>query len=325
LAVTPYVVAELSANHNGSLSRALALVDAAADCGCDAIKLQTYTPDTMTLDYPYYAAGLWEGRTLYDLYREAQTPWEWHAPIFERARQKGLACISTPFSREAVDFLVGLGVDALKIASFEITDLELVRYAASKGKPLYISTGMATREEIIRALAMIDYVPVTLLKCTSAYPAPVSRMNLRTLTGGLWAQDFGLSDHTLGHTAAVCAVALGATVIEKHLTLSRADGGPDAAFSAEPQEMRELVRACRDAYAALGKVAYGPQAGENPYYRRSIIVAQDIKAGEVLTRENVRCLRPNIGMDAGEYRNVIGKRVGKDLKRGQGLQWSHLA
>ena len=340
--MTPYIIAELSANHNGSLDRALALVDAAAAAGCNAIKLQTYTPDTMTLDYPYKAAGLWEGKTLYELYAEAMTPWEWHEPIFERARQHGLDCISTPFDASAVDFLVGLGVDALKIASFEITDQSLIEYAATKCPRIILSTGMATEAEISLATICVQHGHIrspfpswkpgmppamVVLKCLSAYPAPVEHMNLLTIAQ--MVEDYGsrrvgLSDHTLGHTAAVAAVALGATVIEKHLTLSRADGGPDAAFSAEPAEMAALVAACRDAYAALGSVTYGVQEGENPYYRRSIIVTQDIPAGGEVTRENVRVLRPCIGLPPKELPNVLGRRAAKDIKRGQGLQWEVL-
>lgn len=328
--MTPYVIAELSANHNGSLDRAFALVDAAAEAGCAAIKLQTLTPDGITLDYPYHAKGLWAGRTLYELYTEVYTPWEWHPLIFERARRHNLDCISTPFDLTAVGFLDCIGVDAYKVASYEITWLALIEAIARRGRPVYISTGMATEAEVVEAYRTVRPYgqSLTMLKCSSAYPALPEHLNLRTLFDMrdiVPGARLGFSDHTLGWTAAVTAVALGAEVIEKHLTLSRLDGGPDAAFSAEPHEMRALVAACRDAALAVGNVTYGPQDGEDTYYRRSLIVTQDILAGGTITRENVEVLRPCIGIEPKFLNTVLGMTVKRNVARGAGLQWHHFA
>ena len=328
----PYVIAELGANAGSSLNRALALVAAAANAGCDAIKLQTYTPDCMTLDEPYFAKGLWQGRTLYELYAEAQTPWDWHPHIFDRARELGLDCISTPFSFGAVDYLTGLGVDAFKVASFEANWLELISYIGSKKKPVYISTGMASSAEITEAwravvVASLGEVKPTMLCCLSEYPARAENMhlaNIPDLKRIMPVVRVGLSDHTLGHEAAVLAVALGAEVIEKHLCLSRADGGPDAEFSAEPQEMKALVEACHRAAAIIGRPAYGEREGENAYYRRSLIATRDIGVGELVTMGNVGVLRPNIGLPPGALDEVLGLKATQPVRKGEGLQWHHL-
>lgn len=329
--MTPYIIAELSANHNGSLERALDLVDLAAHAGCDAIKLQTYTADEITLDCDFPAAGLWAGERLYDLYARAQTPRSWHEVIFAQARKHGLDCISTPFSLDAVDFLAPM-VDAYKIASFENNWYDLIRYAASKGKPMYISLGMASGAEVMEAwrqayVASKGVVKPTLLHCVSAYPADVEDMHLANIVDlhrWLPTAQIGLSDHSPGHEAAVIATALGASVIEKHLCLRRSDGGPDSAFSLEPHEMAELVRACRDVAAVIGEPHYGGGKGENPYYRRSIIATRDIAAGEELCCSNVAVLRPNVGLPPGALDEVIGKRAAVDIKRGEGIGWHHL-
>jgi len=329
--MTPYIIAELSANHNGSLERALDLVDLAAAAGCNAIKLQTFTPDTITLDFPFHADGLWRGRTLYSLYQQAYTPWEWHKPIFDLAHDKGLDCISTPFSLEAVDFLEPL-VDAYKVASFENNWLQLIGAIGRKGKPVYISLGMATQDDIIAAWREVvvqskGEIKPTLLHCISAYPAKVEDMRLSTLTDmRRWMPTvkLGLSDHTLGHTAAVIATALGAEVIEKHFCLRRADGGPDAEFSLEPAEMAELVRAVREVGAAIGTPAYGLREGENAYYRRSIIATRDIEPNEEFSWANLAVLRPNVGLPPGAWDEVVGRRACRHIARGEGIQWRDL-
>ncbi|HQR87910.1 MAG TPA: pseudaminic acid synthase, partial [Caulobacter sp.] len=300
---SPYVICELSGNHNGSLERCLTMVDAAAATGCDAIKIQTYTADTITLDVdrPEFRihGGLWDGRTLYELYQEAQTPFEWHAAIFERARQHGVTLFSSPFDETAVDLLDGLGAPAFKIASFEAVDLPLIKYAASKGKPLIISTGMANLQEMQTALdtalgAGAD--GVMLLHCVSSYPSTFADANVRTVAD--MAQRFGcpvgLSDHTPGTAASVAAVSVGACAVEKHFTLARSDGGPDAAFSLEPVEFKALVDDCRNAWAALGRAHYDTLGSEQAslLFRRSLYVTADVKAGEPLTRANVRSVRP---------------------------------
>ena len=328
----PYIIAELGANAGGSLDYALRLVDAAADCGCDAIKLQTYTPDCMTLDEPYFASGLWQGKTLYELYAEAMTPWDWHEPIFAKARLRGLGCISTPFSFGAVDFLDKIGVDAYKVASFECNWYDLIARIGAKRKPVYISTGMASVGEIVEAwrtvvVASCGAVKPVLLHCLSAYPAALDDMHLANMTSiksFLPTAQVGLSDHTLGVVAAMAATALGAVAIEKHFVMSRDDGGPDAAFSTEPMEMCRLVDNCRAVARAIGEPKFGGGAGENPYYRRSIIATKDIAVGEMVCLGNVGVLRPNIGLEPGALDEVIGKKVTQPVRRGEGLQWQHL-
>ena len=333
----PYLIAEMSGNHNQSLERALEIVDRAADAGADAIKLQTYTPDTMTLDVraPGFviedAGSLWAGRQLYDLYREAYTPWEWHAPIMERAARRGLHCFSSPFDDSAVAFLETLGVPAYKIASFECVDLPLIRRVAATGKPMIISTGMASAAEIdeaVRTARNAGNANVVLLKCTSTYPATPANTNLRTIPSmrDTFGCPVGLSDHTMGCGVAVAAVAFGAVVVEKHFTLSRADGGVDSAFSMEPDEFRQLRVETERAWLALGGVVYGgtPDAAKSRMFRRSIYVARDMKAGEVLGEHNVRVVRPSLGLPPRFLEVVLGKRVNRDLAAGTPLDWSHI-
>lgn len=329
----PYLICELSGNHNGSLERCLAMVDAAADTGCDAIKIQTYTADTITLDVdrPEFKinGGLWDGRSLYDLYQEAQTPFEWHAAIFERARQRGVTIFSSPFDETAVDLLDGLGAPAFKIASFEAVDLPLIRYAAAKGKPLIISTGMANLQEMRAAhdAALEAGAPgVLLLHCVSSYPATFADANVRTVPdmAARFGCPIGLSDHTPGAAASVAAVSLGACCIEKHFTLARADGGPDAAFSLEPAEFKALVTDTQNAWAALGAAHYDVLGAEraNLQFRRSLYVTADVKAGETLSRANVRSVRPGNGLPPAELDKVLGRTATRDLARGEPLDWS---
>ena len=330
---SPYVICELSGNHNGSLERCLTMVDAAADTGCDAIKIQTYTADTITLDVdrPEFKihGGLWDGRTLYELYEEAHTPFEWHAAIFERARQRGVTIFSSPFDETAVDLLDSLGAPAFKIASFEAVDLPLIKYAASKGKPLIISTGMANLQEMQTALdtALQAGAPgVLLLHCVSSYPATFADANVRTVPdmAARFGCPIGLSDHTPGTAASVAAVSVGACVIEKHFTLARADGGPDAAFSLEPLEFKALVDDTKNAWASLGAAHYDVLGAEQGslLFRRSLYVTADIKAGETLSRANIRSVRPGNGLPPGELDNVLGKSATRDIARGEPLDWS---
>jgi len=328
-----YVIAEISANHAGRLDRAEELVRAAAEAGADAAKLQTYTADSMTLDSseaPFRVGDemLWAGRTLYDLYDEAHTPWEWHARLRDVAREVGIDLFSSPFDQAAVDFLVKLDVPAMKIASFELVDLPLIRAAAATGRPLIMSTGMATAEEIDEAVVAANgagAVGIVLLRCNSAYPAPAAEMDLRTIPDMIdrWALPVGFSDHTLGTTAAVTAVALGASVLEKHITWSRAEDTADAAFSLEPAEFAELVRQVHEAEASLGGVRYGPSDRERPslQYRRSLFVTHDVRAGDVFNRENVRAIRPGHGLAPKELDRVLGRRAAKDIERGTPLSW----
>jgi N-acetylneuraminate synthase len=330
----PFVIAEMSGNHNGSLDRALAIVDAVADAGAQALKLQTYTADTMTIDLAEREfviddpASLWAGRTLYDLYREAHTPWAWHAPIFGRARQRGLAAFSTPFDPTAVDFLESLDVPCYKIASFENIDLPLIRKVASTGKPMIISTGLATLAEIgqaVDAARIAGCRDLVLLKCTSAYPASPADSHLNTIPHLRESFDceVGLSDHTLGIGAAIASVALGATVIEKHVTLRRADGGVDSAFSLEPQELRQLVHDAECARLALGTVHYGPGPNEvnSLRFRRSLYVVRSMRAGETYSRENVRAIRPGLGLPPRHIDGVLGRRATRDIAAGTALAW----
>lgn len=325
----PFIIAEMSGNHNQSLDRALQIVDAAAEAGVDAVKLQTYTADTMTIDSdrPEFIIddpkSLWYGRKLYDLYKEAHTPWEWHKDIFDRCRQKGIIGFSTPFDATAVDFLESLGNPIYKIASFEIVDIPLIKKAASTGKPLIMSTGMASVEEIQEAADAARGAgckDITLLKCTSTYPASPENSNILTIPDmkNKFGCNVGLSDHTVGTGVAVAAVALGATVIEKHFTLSRADGGVDSAFSMEPAEMKRLVEDCRNASLSLGSVKYGPTEAEKPSLklRRSLYAVKDIKKGETFTEENIRSIRPGYGLNPKYYSQIIGKRASKEIRRG---------
>ncbi len=324
----------MSGNHNQSLNHALAIVDAAAAAGAHALKLQTYTADTITLDVKdgdFFIGddqSPWQGRSLHDLYQQAHTPWEWHAPIMARARQHGLICFSTPFDETAVDFLESLDVPAYKIASFENIHLPLIRKVAATGKPTIISTGMATLAEIDDAVAAARGAgcrDLVLLKCTSSYPATPENSNVLTIPHlrALFGCEVGLSDHTMGVGAAVAAVAHGATVIEKHFTLRRADGGVDSTFSLEPDELRALVVETERAWQSLGHVAYGPGAAEQAslIFRRSLYVAQDLKAGEVITRVNLRCVRPGFGLPPKYYDILLGRRVNQDVKKGTPMAW----
>ena len=333
----PYLIAEMSGNHNQSLDRALAIVDAAAEHGADAIKLQTYTADTMTLNLrmPGFVIddpkSLWAGRQLYELYEEAHTPWEWHAPIMERAAQHGVHCFSTPFDFSSVDFLESLNVPAYKIASFENTDLPLIRRVAATGKPLIMSTGMATAGEIdeaVRAAREAGCQDLVLLKCTSTYPATAANTNVSTIPHmrALFGCEVGLSDHTMGCGVSVAATALGATVIEKHFTLRRADGGVDSSFSMEPHELRQLREETERAMQAVGQVSYGPTAAEmkSLAFRRSLYIAQDLQAGDVLTRANLRCVRPGFGLAPKHLDSLLGQRIGQAVKAGTPMAWSLL-
>lgn len=333
----PLVIAEISANHNQSLDRALALVEAAARAGAGAIKLQTYTADSMTLDLAEREfviddpGSLWHGSSLHELYRQGQTPWEWHEPLFRRARELGLLALSTPFDAAAVDFLETFDPPAYKIASFEIVDLPLIHKAASTGKPLIISTGMATLAEIdeaVRAAREAGCKELYLLKCTSSYPSPASMTHLHTIPHLVEAFGcpVGLSDHTLGIGVAVAAVALGAVIIEKHLTLARSDGGIDAAFSLEPDEMRQLVEEVQRAQEALGTVCYGPTPAEagSRRLRRSLYIVESLAAGDRLTEHNVRAIRPGLGLPPKYKAAVVGKKVKRDVPKGTPLTWDLL-
>lgn len=334
----PFIIAEMSGNHNQSLERALEIVDAAAKTGAHALKLQTYTPDTMTLDLDEREFhindpnSLWSGTSLYKLYDEAYTPWEWHKPIFDHARKLGLIPFSTPFDESSVDFLETLEVPAYKIASFENTDLPLIRRAAATGKPLIISTGMATvaeLDETVRAAREAGCNDIILLKCTSTYPANAANANILTIPHlrKLFDCEVGLSDHTLGIGVSVASVALGATVIEKHFTLNRADGGVDSAFSMEPQEMQALVIETERAWQALGKVSYGTTVAEQASlkFRRSLYVCKDTAADEAFTTENVRAIRPGMGLAPKHLDTVLGRKAKVALAKGTALTWDLLS
>ena len=329
-----FFIAEMSGNHNHSLARALQIVESAAEAGADAIKLQTYTADTMTIDesdgefFISDPKNPWHGESLYQLYQKAYTPWEWQAEIFAHAKQCGILCFSTPFDVTAVDFLETLDAPLYKIASFENIDLPLIRRVAETKKPLIASTGMATvaeLDELVRTARENGCPDVTLLKCTSSYPASPAGTNLRTLPHlrELFHCRVGLSDHTLGIGAAVASIVLGATVIEKHFTLARKDGGVDSAFSMEPEEFAQLVRECRTAYEALGEISYGSQEQEKAslVFRRSLYVVKDIKKGERFTEKNLRSIRPGLGLPPKYYDVVLGKRASRDVKRGTALAW----
>lgn len=333
----PFVIAEMSGNHNQSIDRAMAIIDAAADAGAHAVKLQTYTPDTMTIN----AAGglfdindpdsLWKGRNLYDLYKEAHTPWEWHKPLFDHARKRGLMIFSTPFDESAVDFLEELGVGAYKIASFENTDWPLLKKVAATGKPVIMSTGLATitdLDEAVRTLRDAGSKDLVLLKCTSTYPATPENTHLATIPHmrELFKCHIGLSDHTMGIGAAVAAVALGARVVEKHFTLRRADGGVDSTFSIEPDELKSLVIESERAFLAMGQVFYGVQEAEKKSlrFKRSLYVVKDVKAGDTFTADNLRVIRPGDGMQPKFYETILGKTASRDIKAGTPLTWEVL-
>lgn len=333
----PFVVAEMSGNHNHSLERALRIVNAAADAGVDALKIQTYTADTMTIDlrerefFIDDPKSLWKGESLYELYEKAHTPWEWHKPIFERCQERGLLFFSAPFDLTAVDFLESLNVPLYKVASFENVDFPLIRKIAQTRKPMIISTGMATLSEIgeaVQAARSHGASGLILLKCTSAYPADPSSSNLSTISHMREAFQclVGLSDHTEGIGVAVSSVAYGAVVIEKHFTLSRKEGGVDSAFSLEPHEMKQLVQETKRAWRAMGKVSYGPTEAEMPSlrFRRSLYIVKDMKKGERLTKENFRPIRPGFGLPPKYYEDLLGKKINCDVNRGTPMSWGLL-
>lgn len=334
LGQVPFVIAEMSGNHNQSLERALEIVEAAAKTGAHALKIQTYTPDTMTLDLDegeFHISdpnSLWKGTSLYKLYGQAYTPWEWHKPIFERARELGIIAFSTPFDDTAVELLESLNVPCYKIASFENTDIPLIRRVAATGKPMIISTGMASvaeLDETVKAAREAGCKDLVLLKCTSSYPSTPESTNIRTIPHlrELFGCEVGLSDHTMGCGAAVAAVALGATVIEKHFTLARADGGVDSAFSLEPAEMNMLVVESERAWQSLGEVSYGATIADRKslVFRRSLYVVRNVDAGESFSLENVRAIRPGLGMAPKWIDTVLHKKATKDIKRGTPLGW----
>ena len=333
-AAPPFIIAELSGNHNGSLDRALATVDAIAASGAQALKLQTYTADTMTIDLKEREfvitnpSSPWAGRDLHSLYQEAHTPWEWHEPLFRRARERGLTAFSTPFDATAVSFLESLDVPAYKIASFENRDLALIRRVSRTGKPVIISTGLATLAEISEAVQTARGAgcrDLVLLKCTSNYPASPSSSNLRTIPylRALFECETGLSDHTLGIAVAIAGVAQGAAVVEKHVTLDRAAGGVDSAFSLEPAELKQLVESCRAAWEALGGVQVAPTAEELPslVFRRSLYICSDLRAGDALTVENLRAIRPGHGLSPRYLPELLGKRVNRSVARGTAMSF----
>ncbi|MGE6257352.1 pseudaminic acid synthase [Heyndrickxia sporothermodurans] len=333
----PFIIAEMSGNHNHSLERALRLVDIAAEAGVDAVKLQTYTPDTMTLDihtgefFIQEDTNLWKGQSLYNLYKEAYTPWEWHKAIFDRCKEHGLLAFSSPFDETAVDFLETLDVPAYKIASFENVDLPLIKKVAATGKPVIISTGLASIAEIddaVRTVLSEENENIILLKCTSTYPATPENSNIMTIPHmrELFKCEVGLSDHTMGVGTAVAAIALGAVVIEKHFTTSRAEGGVDSAFSLEPQELKMLVQETDRAWRSIGKIVYGPTDAEKPSleHRRSLYAANDMKAGDIITKENVKAIRPGLGLSPKYFDLILGKSIKKDVTKGTPINWDIL-
>lgn len=328
----PYIIAELSANHNGSLERALETIDVAKRCGADAIKLQTYTADTMTIDsdMPDFKVkgGLWDGYKLYDLYMWAQTPFEWHQAMFEHARKQGITVFSTPFDETAVDLLENLNTPAYKIASFEVVDLPLIRYVARTGKPMIMSTGMATEAEIEEAVVTAREAgcrDLALLHCISSYPAPMDQANLHQIPeiAKRFGVVAGLSDHTLGTTASVAAIALGACLIEKHFTISRADKGPDSEFSLEPEDLKRLCLDAADAWKALGKAGFERYSAENgsKIFRRSIYFMKDLPAGHIVGAEDIRRIRPGMGLAPRFYEKLLGRRLKIEVKRGMATSW----
>ena len=331
----PYIIAELSGNHNGDLARAFKIMKAARDAGADAVKLQTYTADTITIDHdgPEFKItdGLWKGRTLYELYEEAATPWDWHEALFDKGKELGITVFSSPFDDTAVDMLQTLDAPAYKIASFEIIDVPLIEKAAATGKPLIISTGMATRAEVqdaVDAARGAGCESIALLHCISAYPTSPADSNLKSMPelSRSFGTLSGLSDHTLGNTTAIAAVALGAAVIEKHVTLRRDDGGPDAAFSLEPAELAALVQDARVTWSALGEVRYGPSAAETGSlkFRRSLYAVSDISAGDKIAESDVRSIRPALGLPPKHLADVIGRHAATTIKRGTPISWDLL-
>lgn len=336
VAHSPYVIAELSANHNGKLETALRIIEEAKKAGADAIKLQTYKPDTITLasdgeDFKIQG-GLWDGRTLYDLYQEAHMPWEWHSLMFEHAKNLGITIFSSPFDKTAIDLLEDLNAPAYKIASFEAIDLPLIKYAASTGKPMIISTGMADAEEIQEAIDAAragGCKELAILHCVSGYPAPVEDYNLRTITDMI--QRFGLvtglSDHTLDNTTAITSVALGASIIEKHFTLDRNGGGPDDSFSLEPEDLKALCQGAKTAWHALGRVDYGRKSSEqaNVQFRRSLYFVNDLKVGDRVTLDDVRSVRPGFGLAPKHLEAVIGKKVTREIRAATPVDWDSIA
>lgn len=328
------IIAELSGNHNGSFKNAVKLIKEAKRAGVDAVKLQTYTADTITIDcgneyFQINQGTLWDGRTLHDLYKEAYTPWEWQPKLKKIAEEEGLVCFSSPFDKTAVDFLENMDVPAYKVASFEITDIPLIEYIASKGKPVILATGIATLsdiEEAINACKRMGNDQIAILKCTSAYPALLEDMNLKTIPN--LAETFGvisgLSDHTLGITVPIAAVSLGAKIVEKHFTLCRADGGPDAAFSLEPDELKAMVKSIREVEKALGTVSYEltEKMKKSREFSRSLFVIKDVKEGEAFTEKNIRSIRPGYGMHTRYFKDVIGKKANRDILKGTPLNWN---
>ena len=331
-----FIIAELSANHGNDIQIAKQTMMAAKEAGADAIKLQTYTPDTITIDcsnqyFQLNQGTIWDGRTLYDLYKEAYTPWEWHKELMDYAKEIGIICFSSPFDASAVDFLENLNVPAYKIASFEITDIPLIEYVASKQKPVIISTGIATMQEIEEAISACKRArneEIILLKCTSSYPAKIKEANLKTMKNmkETFDVEVGLSDHTLGIIAPVVATTLGAKVIEKHFILNKEIGGPDASFSLDPQEFKAMVDAVRDAEASLGKIDYqlNEKKMKNRNFSRSLFVIKDIKAGEYFTKEHIRSIRPGYGLPPKYMNSIIGKTARFDIERGTPLQWDQI-
>jgi len=331
----PYVIAEMSANHNGSIENAFKIVDMAKKSGADAVKMQTYTPDTLTIDsdLPDFQLtdGLWAGQSLYQLYQQAYTPWDWHKPIFEYAKKIGITIFSSPFDNSAVDLLEDLNAPAYKIASFEVVDLSLIRYVAKTGKPLIISTGMANQEEIQEAIDTAKESgckDLAILHCVSGYPAPAEDYNLRTLVDMRKAFNLvtGLSDHTIDNTTAIAGVALGSSIIEKHVTLDRHANGPDDSFSLEAKDLNELCFGCKVAWESLGKVDYGRKLSEleNIKFRRSLYFVKDIKEGEIINRDHVKVIRPGFGMAPKFLDDVIGKNVNCDIKLGTPVRFEYL-
>jgi N-acetylneuraminate synthase len=331
----PFIIAEMSGNHNQSLDRALEIVEAAAKTGAHGLKIQTYTADTMTIDLDegeFHISdkkSLWKGESLYSLYQKAYTPWEWHKPIFERSRQLGMIPFSTPFDDTAVDFLESLDVPCYKIASFENTDVQLIKRVAATGKPLIMSTGMASLAELdesVRAAREAGCKDLVLLKCTSTYPSTPENTHLLTIPHmrTLFDCEIGLSDHTMGTGVSIASVALGATVIEKHFTLRRADGGVDSTFSMEPDEMKQLVTDSERAWQAIGSVSYGPTQAELPslQYRRSLYIVKDVEAGEKLTSTHVKAIRPGLGLPTKYLEQVIGRQVVNKVRRGTPVSWN---
>ncbi|MFM8454162.1 MAG: pseudaminic acid synthase [Gammaproteobacteria bacterium] len=332
----PYIIAELSGNHNGDINRAFAIMKAAKDAGADAIKIQTYTADTMTIDHdgPDFLinGGLWDGYKLYDLYKEAHTPWEWHADLFNYAKQIGITIFSTPFDETAVDFLESLGAPLYKIASFELVHYPLIEYVAKLKKPMIMSTGMASLEEITEAVNIAlnhGCTDLTLLHCVSEYPAPIAHSNLATmldLKNRFPMCKVGLSDHTLGTTVSIAAAALGAAVIEKHFTLKRAEGGVDSAFSLEPEELKQLCTSSRDAALAIGLINYDRSGSErkNMIFRRSIYAVKDISAGDTFTKDNIKIIRPGYGISPKNFNKILGKRARSTIKMGESFSFREI-